>query len=739
MAWPLLVEVDCPEPRMPKGRLMASADGTSWDLDASSADIWESPVSNTAMLAPLPTTEAWATTITGNYARWTAADYDLTTPSNWVEVPAAAGDVYLQNKGTNEIVRTSDSWEANQPFYLSLFVPGLKSMKKSVIVDAYLGYGTEGEMIFRFRADGSVELWEGGTMTWRSQRSAANLARGTNQPYQWSPSQQFVSIMIIPCRRREVEIITNYGLAASVTNLDLDVSATDNTITPAGPFAWNVPSGRATVQGAPLRFAESGTLYGRTKKLRYAPGAFVAQAFADTAGTGTGTASVSYSVAVVGLATEVRAAASLTGDGTKTPAIYAFDLQHTPDPVDTADDPVDITTAVKTLALSVAEDGRTTLAMTCHRGQLETAGVQQPTVTSDRPIRIAVGDTPVDIFRGCLSSPQIAYQEADTSYAYSLLAFEGQDRSVEFDYCTFIEALPYDGATLEAAVEDMMSLSGFDPADLFMDTNDIRLSFDPDVSLGKWAFAPERGQTVGDMLEKVRKEHCSTWITGWVPTLTGYTYQWRDPSQLTRVPALTLYTQPSHAVAAGIAMPVALSRTIREMSAHYEAPEANNIGVIGQTRTGGLIYAYGGDAASQTPDTAPADRPRNWRSRPHNAVISSPAFKEQEVVDLARDAMGDRLLVGRGLLEVTCDLLVRDTTEDGDARPIWITDCIRVMDTDGTTVRADYRVIAIPEIRFEFETSAGLSHRSATYRLLQLQPETLDLGTGGSGSGLMMI
>lgn len=35
-AWPLLIEVDCPEPRPQKGRLIVAADGTTWDMAKSS-------------------------------------------------------------------------------------------------------------------------------------------------------------------------------------------------------------------------------------------------------------------------------------------------------------------------------------------------------------------------------------------------------------------------------------------------------------------------------------------------------------------------------------------------------------------------------------------------------------------------------------------------------------------------------------------------------------------------------
>ncbi|MBK8246569.1 MAG: hypothetical protein IPK85_04095 [Gemmatimonadetes bacterium] len=651
-SWPLVVEVDCPEPRMDLGRLAVAAEGQSWDIAASS-DIWVDPVTNTAMLAPLPTTAEWATTFTGDYARLRKADYTLTTSADWVEtIAGASGDYFLQNKGTNELVRTTATYPINQPWFFSVSVPGMKGMNKRVILDAYLGYGVAGEVILRFRSDGSVELWQDGVMQDTSQRSASNLARGNNTPYFFSMGAQHCSIMIIPCRRREILIVTNYGLACSFTDIALPEDGATNTITPAGPMAWNVPSGRACVQAAPVRFKESGTLYGQVKQLRYAPpvgATFTDLAAYDTAGPYTATTGHTYSVVKHdgsaftpdGVTRLVRAKAALTGDGDGTKTLYAFDLYYTPDPATTADEPVDITTAVTSLAIAVGEDGKARLSMEAKRGKLIALGMEQPTITTDRPIRVSVGG--VDIFRGALSSPQIRYEETDESLNYSTLSFEGQDRSQDFDLMTFTESVPYDGLTLTAAVTDQLVLCGYTSSDLYMDSTPVTIPFSPDISKGKWTAAPEMGGTVGKLLEQLQKEFASTWITGWVPTLTGYTYQWRDPLQLSDTPAMALWQSRADAVAGGVTAAIP-SRVVREMSSHYEPPEANSVMVVGQDNLGNLLWAYDVDAPAQTPGTLPADRPRNWRGRAVQTVLTDPALKNQETVDLARDVMSQRLM-----------------------------------------------------------------------------------------------
>lgn len=747
----LLVEVDCPEPRMASGRLAASSDGTSWDVNAAGDGVWFCPVTNTAMLAPLPTTDAWRTTFTGDYARLTKADYTLTTSANWIEVPAgAAGDIFLQNKGVNELVRSTASYPANQPFFFSASVPGLKGMHKAIILDAYLGYGVTGEVILRFRADGSCELWSGGVLQDRASRSAGQLARGNSLAYHVSATQQHVSIMVLPMRRREIVVITNYGLVCSFTDTRLDLDTADNIITPAGPVGWNVPTGRACVQVAPIRFAASGTIYGPVKEFRYAPpiGATFGEAHsADRIGPSTSTIGATYTVTMPdgsaytpnGVITRVRSAVQLTGDGDGTYGVYSVDAYYTPDPVNTADEPVDITEHITALSLAVGEDGVTSVSIEAKRSALIAAGMEQPTITTDRPIRVAIGA--VDIFRGYLGSPQITYEEADTTLDRSTLEYQGQDRSGIFDTTTFVESVPYDGVTMQAAVEDLMMLAGFDTADLYMDTNSVRLSDSPDVSFGRWSMAPEAGETVGDVLQKIRMGNASTWITGWVPTLSGYTYQWRDPKQLSDTPAMVLYQKRSDAVAAGVAAALAPSRLVREMASHYEPPEANGVYVVGRDSRGNLLSAFAVDGDAQEPATLPADRPRNWRGRPVIAVYQDPALKEQLLVDAARDEMADRIMPGRGLIEWTSDVLVRDTTGEGDLRPLWLTDVVRIMDTDGTTVKGDYRIIAIPELRFEFEDTGGTRrhHRSATYRGLQVVAPQLDFSSADNSGNLYYL
>jgi hypothetical protein len=175
---------------------------------------------------------------------------------------------------------------------------------------------------------------------------------------------------------------------------------------------------------------------------------------------------------------------------------------------------------------------------------------------------------------------------------------------------------------------------------------------------------------------------------------------------------MTLYQSVAAAAAGGVVAALQNKRVVRKMTAHYESPECNQITVIGQDpRTGDLIYAYEFDSASQTADTAPADRPYNWRGRPVPYILSDPSITSGLVANQAMVALKDRLMTGRILIEWESDFLILSTTN----RPLWVRDVVTIMQPDGVTIKGVYRIIAIPTI--EFVVEAGVRQfRRAVYR-----------------------
>jgi hypothetical protein len=581
-----------------------------------------------------------------------------------------------------------------------------------------------------FTASGGAAVYKSGVLVGSYTRNDSNIAPAAGAVYLNSVNSQFITIMMIPCRRRELIVVASNGLSFSHVFGDLS-ALTSNTITPAAAFSWLVPAGQASVQLAKLQFATSGYAVSPVKKLRYAPptGATFASTFAYDQ-IGTGTASASYSVVKDdltaytpnGVITSVRAKVSLTSaTGAATLGFYEVDMVYQPAAGSTADDPVDITCDVERLSISVDDDGRATCSLTTRRKPITDAGVDQPQITSDRPIRIALSDgavspTYIDVFRGTLTPPEITYEQGDTTRDWSVFVYAGQDRTRDFDLAYIVESYPYDGLLFSSALLDLLEIAGYPDASgpyLGGDFPVLDLPYSPNISKGQYALAPDFFDTVGGYLDKLKNDYAANYITGWMPSLSGYIYYWIDPALATTTPAVTLYQSIATATTAGVTEVLRPKRVVRAMSSHYETPEATQVQVVGQDPATGLFITQSSvDSAAETASTAPASRPYNWRGRPVPYQLRDPTLTTQDAVDAACAILYTRLTTGRILIEWESDLLVLSSNN----RPLWLGDVVRIMEPDGTTTKGDYRIIGIPTIDFITEQTSGFSVRKAVYR-----------------------
>jgi hypothetical protein len=691
------------------------------------------------MPAPLPVTEAWSSTYSGLYARVPRSAYTLVTGSVWKQMEInAAGDYYLTattlGTANAEYVKTTASYVANQGWYISAYVPNWVDKSSLPFLRVQWGYGSASTVELVFRGDGSCIVYKDGVQKGVYDQSDTNKNPGRAVTTASAVGQRQVSLMIIPLKRREMLVTSTFGANFCHTFEGLN-DVEGNTILPSGSFAFKVPYGRPTVQIAPVAYETTGIFYSKNITLRYAPpvgATFVPQIWGDVVGTSAGT--VTTAVAVMdqfspytpdGVIQNLRIKVTITTPSpyTQTYGLSAAMASSTPAATSTYDGPVDITQYIDDLVLSVDETSRTTLKMSARRQKLLDAGVAQPQITGDRPIRVAISnsaDPPVytDIFRGTLAPPQIQYEQGDTSLKFSTLQFEGMDRSRDFELYYYQDGILYDGYTAENAIGDMMTMAGYPPATylLYNDATGINISRSPDIARGYSNFVPQRGDTTSSMIGKLKTDYAATFITGWSPTSSGYKYQWSNPIDLTSTSVMTLYQSVAAAATAGVTGALQQKRVVRKMTGHYESPECNQITVIGQDpRTGDLLYAYDADDASQTAGTAPAARPYNWRGRPVPYILSDPSITSGYVANQAMEALRSRLMTGRILIEWESDFLVLSATN----RPLWVRDVVTIMQPDGVTIKGVYRIIAIPSI--EFVVEAGVKQfRRAKYRGLYL-------------------
>lgn len=739
-AWPLIVEFDVPEPRIDVQRFVVAADGTSWDLPQCSDTIYLDPATNTAMLAPLCFRPNWSNTFTGDYVRAKKVDYTLASPSLWVEnQPRGLGDVFLEGLSVGAVATLTESLSPNQPMFLSAYIEGVSTTDGYFVLECGWNRGAANELTLRLMTNGDIEVVKGSAVVGRYNRKEPhyknNHAASTNK----SLPGKFVSFALIPCRRRELLIVTDWGQSFSHAFDDLDADVDTNEVTPPGQFYWYVPVGKPSVQLAKLKFETSGDVIGSPVTFRTPPPTGTTFSGRDAKDrVGLHTASIGAAFSLVredlsaytpdGVIDTARIKVALTGDGTGSYGIYASDAYSDPTTTTTVDDAVDVTTALESLSLSVDEAGRCSVRMTARKKNLEDAGVNRPHILAGRPFRVALGTAPdeIDVVRGTLKAPSIEYLKGDatTGHDWALLSFEGQDRSAIMEQVE-LRTTPYDGVALSTALLDLLTLSGFGGETYAIADTGYTLPYSPAVSTGEWSLMPERGDSPGQWIDKLRQEYAATFITGWVPTATGYAWWFVDPQEASADPIVTLYPFTSDAVSeGGASASFAHARIYKDLDEHYETPEANQIVIVGQDpKTRLLISATYNDEASQDAGLAVADRPENWLGWVQTVTHSDPSLTTQAAVGRAGLTLHQRLTPGRHLVEWESEVLVDDATN----RPLWLLDTVRLMEPDGTTTKGDYRIIAIPQMVFELEASGRAVVRKARYRGWLITPQTLNL------------
>ena len=778
------LQFDIPEPRPQKGRIAIGYDGTMLAQGFRTSGIWIDPCTLTAMLKPLPLTELWATSYTGNYARYDpSAAYTIPTPTKWERIQIrGAGDYFLRAKqATDEIVQITTAMPANQPMFMTWYKPEVKIMADAPVLRLYYNYQaatTSGELKLVFYANGKCEIYKNGLLVGTYDRQGSNYAPGSGYVATYSTNQQFNDILVIPFRRRELLVHTNYGLSFSHVFDDLDASLTTNAITPAGKFAFSVPTGKAAVQVAKCLFSQSGTFVASQQVLRYAPPTttagppvyplFTYEPYQDTCGPTGDTLTTSNSIiweqpgtdwvtwptldngvtsAWDGIKKTVRLKVSLSNTTrAQTPTVYGVEAYWDPNPTQTYNGIVDVSNTVKTMTLSVEEDGRSSMDLSCWSSLIATAGVAQAEYTSDRPFRLQIKtrDTApavyCDIMIGTLTSPKIVRMDNDYSDNWSLYTYDGKDRSSDFDI-TMVQSTPaLDDYPLGNAIRNLVRLCGyvddggaFDNCSIFIANDGLPgefvLPFTTNASKGEWAWSVERGETVGAALDRLQQDFAATWVKGWFPNSNnagGYTYAWETPNTTPVAADITLWQKLDDArdpAKGNLSMPYASLCLVRSLSIWTEPAEYNSVVVVGRDpRRGQIIYGYYQDGPSQDATLSPASRPLNWRGRPVHYILTDPSFTSQSKVDYATGILQNRLTVNRQLIEFTSDLLIRNLGAPEDQRPIWINDIVKIMGPTGTTAYGWFRVIAIPQIEFVIDGATRVPVRNCTYRCERINP-----------------
>lgn len=677
-------------------------DGGQWDLSLSSG-VGVDNVTYTGMLLPLPFSAEWQCRGDSDNARLRMSGYTIAGgTASWYELePGFSGNYYLCSRGTvsgSAIVYTTQSFERNRGVYLSWFTPAAAVEQGTAIEFGWLGPGQS--VSCRVLNNGDVEVWDGAAQVLTGNVRLPNAYPGTIGPQGATTgaaaaqsSNRYNDLLAIPCRGRELLLLSKtWGGGFNVALERIAPDAVDPTITEPGPLWWQVPSGQAIVQMAPMRYATAGTIYSAAQMMRFAPGTVGGSVTMYSGTPGYGTVSVAGTIVTAGGSawgtadTVARCRVTLAGNGIASPWVYGAraDWDATLGTVPAA--PLVATVLTRQQArLTVDETpGEVRLEFgVAYPETLEGSALPLARTLSNRPVQLQLGGT--TIWRGRTEAPR--WQEACSDEARTL-TLTARDYWAVLERYRMAEPTPLDGLNLGSAVASLVQMAGFGTAQLDIGSVDFTLPRSDSESRGEWALIPKVGDTPAEWLTRIHEDYAATYMMGWAPSATGPVFRFKSPDAMGSASVGTVRLTVGTLDASNVA---------RSIDTQTLPPEANDIWVVGaDPRTRRPIVSHRADIDSQDPELAGTARPANWLGEPVKFGWVNPAIQTQGVANWCADILYERLAVEREIIEFEADLLIRP-----DGLPVWRGDVVTV----GT---ADYRVRSLESV-FDLEVGGTVT------------------------------
>ena len=660
---PFNVVIDAAQARISKDRISTIITGDDWNY-ALSSNVFIEPVTRTVMLSPLPLTDGWRTSHTGDYARFGIADYTLTTPSKWTQGDKV-GDGhsnYLYSLNVNEVLKTTGTYGANRGIYLSFFAPS-SGNERHVQID--FGWGNtanyQSGVSVRIWSDGHVEIWKAGVQV------GAGSISGRADDQQQHLALKTTDIYAIPYRNRELLIFSNQGGAFRHTFEDL-TEAPGQTITPDEKIWWYVPEGDATVQCAPLRFATSGYICSR--KVIFAQSASGASSGTVYVDNG----SASYSLvqpdninSSFSSGTECRVKVSFSGGtGTSTPYVHAVAVEFPRQTAQTNAGSYTLNPYITSMSLDVPEEPSSVqMEIELKKpSELETTeGVSKLRRISNRAIKCTFGTQDVLIGR---TEPPEWHEAIDDGARRVTLRI--RDKWKVFEHYIFSDPYPLDGLNIVDAFKFIIKAAGFEDSDI--DIPPIAFNL-PQVKTQSESFniLIEVGDTAADWLKRLHETYCATYMMGWFPTASGFKFRLFLPDN-NEAPKQTLFKTLeeaySHLIGIGQLEEDAnrnkRNYVFRSFKETVLEPEANYIYVTGRDpRSDRPIVAHKIDSASANPTTVISLRPDNWLGEIRKYGWVDETITTLDAAQYACNIIYNRLTPIRRIAEWESELLL-DTT-----------------------------------------------------------------------------
>ena len=658
----------------------------------------------------------WTTSNTGIYAKLPSSDFTLTNSNSNV-----SNVTLTNNSDGSDWIKAINSTSAggavkaittynvavNQAMVVSLFIGnGTPTSTEG----PSFGWGSSGDyttgVSLRSYYDGSFDIWKAGVKLANFTVSGQNADYGqTDGQISSQTPNQYINFLLIPCRGRELLILTSNGGGYSYIFEDIPEGNPSNVpITPAAPFWFeSYPGANCTFQMALCQYVSSGNAIGKQSFWRYDPGASPTFGFQtwlnqDLEGCTTSVLvadGLNPSVAYINNTNGVRLNVTMTGTTitsgpytpTVTPFLYGVRGYTLPQLAMTwGENPLDVTTFALELSVSDSDSVGGLHAMLKVKDPLGiiAAGValdptNQPGAgiqwQKNRAWRI-YDDTGTQIIEGRNLKPSLSmgtYIDSSGNAVWGTVTnpaefvdFEIRDLWDALEKFVFKDQIPLDGFTLldalvlvtdNAGITDSTNQLGLGVRTWNMSTSlaTYVLPQGGSVTNSDYNFLIESGDKASDIIDRLFKTYAGNAFLSLVPS-----GGWSQPNLLVEADmpstaALDLYDSYATALAASVSDPDYLDY-FRKVDVQTLEPEANDIYVQGfDYRFKRPILSHKVDVTNANPTVIPAARTPQWLGERRSYAWNDPSLATQGACNYAIGLLYARLTIARSLVEIECD------------------------------------------------------------------------------------
>ena len=708
MGTPLSILIDPAQDRLSVDALSSLVSGRDWSPTGWN-DIWVDPITNTCMLRPAPQYPAWSTSDAGIFAKYGLSDFTLTDSANWTtHQPDTGGDFMYYNGSagnTGGLQGYTADQLANQPMVVEYFGASVTNSPYGILDFGWgssLDYTTG--VSCRLYADGRIDVWQEGALvgTYSISGSSSNYFSSTFLQAQQqqggvvsaAPRTGYTTLMVIPCRDRELLVVSNVGGGFCHIFENLPEGVAGQTITPAAPFWFfiNAPVS-VNLRIAKLQYASSGTVYGVQSNWRNTPSGSidydVYQSLSQVPGSWSGApAADMVTPSVVTPATnpfsvpnpmqiklDLVAGSPIANNWT--PFVYgcrAFYPAQTEQTATPVGGPIQILPFTLEAKIDVSDTlGGTKCTLKLMQPEaMAAAGVIAIESMCQRAVQLS--DEVGMFLNGVTAAPNYVDSVGFDSDSYD----RNQDIDIEVrdawklaETYRFSDPIPLDGMTLFDAYVLVANMIGI-PGDGSGGTGWLYVSpaahsfYLPEAgspSGGDWNVLIDVGDTGSEWLDRLHQTYAGDWFHGFRPNRATPTapplLSLIDPGDTTAhyslpsTPSVTLYPTIQDAITIGAYDPAeAYKYVYRSLKWDFLEPEANDLYIMGMDfRTRKPIVVHKADTGSQNPTTAVASRPANWLGCIRKYGLVDPTITTIQVATSVMDLLFPKLTAKRQIVE----------------------------------------------------------------------------------------